>query len=63
MSQRLSRALAQVKPGNISENLLNKIWEIIYSLHRAKEIAKQVYIKYNEYNLIITQNGYYIHEF
>ena len=31
MLQRLPIALAQVKAGNISENLLNKIKQIIYS--------------------------------
>ena len=34
--QRLSIALAQVKAGNTSENLLNEIRQIIYSLYRAK---------------------------
>ena len=33
MIQRLSIALAQVKPCNNSENLLNKIRQIIYSLY------------------------------
>ena len=32
MFQRLPIALAQVKAGNISENLLNEIRQIIYSL-------------------------------
>ena len=32
MLQRLPIALAQVKPGNNSENLLNEIRQIIYSL-------------------------------
>ena len=41
--QRLSIALALVKAGNTSENLLNKIRQIIYSLYRAKEITKKVY--------------------
>ena len=41
--QRLAIALAQVKAGNTSENLHNKIRQIIYSLHRAKEIFKKVY--------------------
>ena len=36
MLQRLRIALAQVKAGNTSENFLNEIREIIYSLHRAK---------------------------
>ena len=42
MLQRLPITLAQVKAGNISENLLNEIRQIIYSLHRAKEITKKV---------------------
>ena len=43
MLQRLSIALAQVKAGNNSENLLNEIRQIIYSLHQSKEITKKVY--------------------
>ena len=43
MLQRLSIALAQVKAGNTSENLLIKIRKIIYSLHGAKEITKKEY--------------------
>ena len=43
MSQRLPAALAQVKADNTSENLLTEIRWIIYTLHRAKEIAKKVY--------------------
>ena len=39
---------AQVKTGHTSENLLNEIRQIIYSLYRAK---------------VIKQNGYYIYEF
>ena len=41
--QRLSVALAQVKAGNMSGNLLNQIRQIIYSLYWAKEITKKVY--------------------
>ena len=41
--QRLPIALAQVKVGNTSENLLNEIRQIIYSLYREKEIAKKVH--------------------
>ena len=43
MLQRLPIALAQVKAGNASENLLNEIRKIIYSLYQAKEITKKVY--------------------
>ena len=43
MLQRLPIALAQVKAGNNSENLLNEIRQIIYSLHQSKEITKKVY--------------------
>ena len=45
MVQRLPIALAQLKSGNTSENLLNEICQIIYSLHQAKEITKQLYNK------------------
>ena len=43
MLQRLPIALAQVKAGNNSESLLNKIRQIVYSLYRAKQITKKVY--------------------
>ena len=35
--------LAQVTAGIASENLINEIRQIIYSLYRAKEITKKVY--------------------
>ena len=41
--QRLPIALAQVKVGNTSKNLLNKIRQIMYSLYREKESTKKVY--------------------
>ena len=43
MLQRLLIALAEVKAGNNSQNLLNEIIQIIYSLHQSKEITKKVY--------------------
>ena len=43
MLQRLPIALAQVKSGNNSENLLNEIGQIIYSLYEAKENTNKVY--------------------
>ena len=43
MLQRLPIALAQVKAGNNSENLLNEIRQIVYSLHQSKQITKKVY--------------------
>ena len=43
MIQRLPIALAQVKAGNTSENLLDEIRQIIYSLYKGKEITKKVY--------------------
>ena len=43
MFQRLPIVLAQVKAGNILENLLNEIRQIVYSLYRAKQIIKKVY--------------------
>ena len=41
MLQRLPIALAKVKAGNTSENLLNELRKITYSLHREKEITKK----------------------
>ena len=43
MLQRLPKALAQVKAGNNSENLLNEIRQIVYSLYQSKQITKKVY--------------------
>ena len=43
MLQRLSIPLAQVKAGNTSENLLNEIRQIVYSLCREKEVTKKVH--------------------
>ena len=46
--QSLPIALAQVEAGNTSENVLNEIRQIIYSLYRAKEITKNVYNEFNQ---------------
>ena len=43
MLQRLPTGLAQAKADNTSENLLNEIRQIIYSLFREKKITKKVY--------------------
>ena len=43
MFQRLPIALAQVKAANISQNLLNEIRQIVYSLYQSNEITKKVY--------------------
>ena len=43
MIQRLSIALAQLKVGSTSRNLLNEIHQIIYPLYQQKEITKKVY--------------------
>ena len=43
MLQRLPIALAQVKAGNNSENLLNEIRQIVYSLYQSKENTKKVW--------------------
>ena len=43
MLQRLPMALAQIKAGNNSENLLNEIRQIVYSSYQSKEITKKVY--------------------
>ena len=39
--QRLPIALVKVKSGNNSQNLLNEIRQIIYSLYQSKEITKK----------------------
>ena len=43
MLQILPLALAQVKAGNNSENLLNEIMQIVYFLYQSKEVTKKVY--------------------
>ena len=43
MLQRLPIALAQVKAGNNSKNVLNEIRKIVCSLYQSKEITKKVY--------------------
>ena len=43
MLQRLPIALAQVKAGNTSENLLNEIAQIIYCLYKEKEFTTIIY--------------------
>ena len=42
MLQRLPIALAPVKAGNNSENLLNEIRQIVYSLYQSKETKKSI---------------------
>ena len=42
MIERLPATLSQVKAGNTSENLLNEIRQIIYSLYRERN-TKRVY--------------------
>ena len=42
MLQRLPIALAQIKAGNNSESLLNKIRQIVYSLYQSEGITKKV---------------------
>ena len=41
--KRLPIAIAQISTGNNSEDLLNEIRQIVYSLYRSKEITKKVY--------------------
>ena len=44
--QRLPIALAQVKASNTSENLLNEVRQVIYSLYQAEEFTKKEWILY-----------------
>ena len=48
MFQRLLTSLAQVKAGNNSENLLNEIRHIFYSLYWLKEFTKKIYNNTNK---------------
>ena len=41
--QRLPIALAKVKAGNTSKNLLNEIRQIMHSLYQAKQITQNIY--------------------
>ena len=41
--ERLPKAFVQVKSGNTSEILLNKIRQIIYFLYQLKEVTEKVY--------------------
>ena len=41
--QRLPIALAKVKAGNTSKNLLNEIRQIRHSLYQAKQITQNIY--------------------
>ena len=43
MLSRLPISLAQLKAGNNSEKLKNKIRQILYSLYRLKKLTKQLY--------------------
>ena len=63
MLQKLPIALAQEKADNISENLLNEIRQIIYSLYRAKEITKKVYNNIMNSIKVEYKNECYIYEF
>ena len=43
MLKRLPIALTQIKAGNNSESLLNKIRQIVYYLYRSKKTTKMLY--------------------
>ena len=43
MLSRLPITLAQLKVGNNSDKLKNEIRQLLYSLHRSKNMTKQVY--------------------
>ena len=56
-------ALAQVKAGNTSENLLNEIRQITYFLYREKKKRLKSIQQCNYFNKVVKQNGHYIYEF
>ena len=43
MLSRLPIFLAQLKAGNNSQKLKNKIRQLLYSLHQSKKLTKQLY--------------------
>ena len=43
MLSRLPITLAQLKAGNNSQKLKNKIRQLLYSLHQSKKLTKQLY--------------------
>ena len=43
MLSRLPISLAQLKAGNNSQKLKNEIGQLLYSLHRSKNLTKQLY--------------------
>ena len=43
MFSRLPIPLAQLKTGNNSEKLINKIRQLLYSLYRPKKLTKRIY--------------------
>ena len=55
--------LAQVKPGNTSENLLNEIRQNIYSLYQEKEVTQKVYNNKTNSIKYYDKNEYYIYQF
>ena len=59
----LPMTLAQVKPGNTSENLLNEIRQNIYSLYQEKEVTKKVYNNKTNSIKYYDKNEYYIYQF
>ena len=65
MLQRLPIALAQIKAGNNSENLVNEIRQIVFSLYQSKEITKNsTATNLSQHNEIAFnyKNEYYIYE-
>ena len=58
--QRLPIALAKVKVGNTSENLLNELRQIIYSLYQSKENTKKVYNNIMNSINVLYKTEYYI---
>ena len=54
MLQTLPIALAQVKAGNNSENLLNEIRQIVYFLYQSKQMNNRIYsITYKQWILYL----------
>ena len=51
MLSRLPISLAQLKAGNNSEKLKNKIRQLLYSLYRSKKLTKKIYNNFDQHYL------------
>ena len=61
MLSRLPISLAQLKAGNNSEKLKNKIRQLLYSLYRSKRLTMQLFMN-NEHTIFMNTENSKINE-